>query len=126
MLRVHFSPDTFRALDPLVELINTEFCQDGRFAVYFKAIERLGGAKDGEIRVFTEQDCAQVKTGLDAKLDRPEQAFEAPHENYVCYAARPNSGCGRGFASQDPTELACPYTGLNRAVKGPAGRLAIT
>jgi uncharacterized protein len=158
MLRVHYSPDNVADLDPLIAQINEEFAQDERFKVYFKSIERLGGPNDAGLRVFTEADNARVKNSLDARLRRPEQVFPLGDDDYVCYAAKPNSlmiradgslgKCtvalrdprnhlgriasdgtldvndnllrlwARGFASLDEVELGCPYSGLNRAVKG--------
>lgn len=43
-LRIHFTVDTIKLLDPLIEDIRKEFSHDSRFSVFFKAIEQLGGA----------------------------------------------------------------------------------
>ena len=54
MLRIHFSPDTYLQLEPLIEAINEEFGEDRRFSVYFKSIGQLGGPNDGNIRLFSD------------------------------------------------------------------------
>jgi uncharacterized protein len=159
MLRVHFSPDTYLELDPLIEAINREFSEDSRFKVYFKAVERLGGPNDSALRRFSYRLTSEVKRELDGKLRYEEQIYRHSNDNsYICYASKPNSlvirangdlaKCTvalydernrigvlnqdgtiqmdqqklrewiRGLASLDEHELACPYSGMNPAVKG--------
>jgi uncharacterized protein len=92
MLRVHFSPDTFEELAPLVDDINDEFAEDERFAVYFKSIERLGGTNDPNIRVFGPDLKRLAKESLNARLRHQRQIYSyASDQPYVCYASRPNS-----------------------------------
>ncbi|MFD0123835.1 radical SAM protein [Streptomyces virginiae] len=93
MLRVHFSPDNHSTLDPLIESINAEFANDRRFFVYFKAVERLGGPRDEEIRRFERKREKEVKQSLIEKLKREDQSFEfeGPAAPYICYASKPNS-----------------------------------
>lgn len=91
-LRVHFSPDTVLLLDPLVEDINREFTGDPRFCVYFKAVERLGGHNDHEIRLFSQNLIDEAAQHLKAKLADPGQAASMEEAGpYVCYASKPNS-----------------------------------
>ncbi|MHC5676379.1 hypothetical protein [Nostoc sp.] len=49
-LRLHFTVDTVKLIDPLLKDIKRELLPDSRFAVYFKAIERLGGTNDASIK----------------------------------------------------------------------------
>lgn len=91
-LRIHFSPDTVHLLDPLIGAINREFADDSRFSVYFKSVERLGGAGDGATRLFSERLLEQAKRYLDAKLANPAQAVSLTAAGpYICYASKPNS-----------------------------------
>jgi len=91
-LRVHFTPDSFLRLDPLINAINDEFASDKRFCVYFKDIGRLGGSSDDSIRLFPNPSIAQVRTFLNTKLTNPAQAASLDaDESYICYASKPNS-----------------------------------
>lgn len=92
MLRLHFSPDTYLEMDPLIEAINEEFGEDRRFTVYFKAIGRLGGPNDHNIRIFTETMTSEVRAYLEEKLRYKEQIHPFPKDEvYICYASKPNS-----------------------------------
>jgi len=93
VLRVHFSPDTYRDLCPLIEAINATFGKDRRFFVFFKAIERLGGPNDRDISTFSRDEKQEIKHWLVAQLSRPTQAHDivACGDTYICYAAKPNS-----------------------------------
>ena len=55
LVRIHFSPETYLGLEPLIEKINTELVNDERFSFHFKAIERLGGSLDEEINLFFDK-----------------------------------------------------------------------
>lgn len=91
MLRVHFSPSNIDTIDELIRAINREFAGDSRFTVYFKAVEKLGGANDGEFAVFDEAAKARIKTELEQRLRIPQQIHKLDMEQYVCYASVPNS-----------------------------------
>ncbi|MEH1770949.1 MAG: radical SAM protein [Nostoc sp.] len=93
-LRLHFTVDTVKLIDPLLEDIKREFLPDSRFSIYFKSIERLGGSNDASIKIYSETEKnAAIKT-LEAKLFG--ENLQSPQntafpDNYVCYASRPNS-----------------------------------
>jgi uncharacterized protein len=92
MLRIHFSPDTYLKMDPLIEAINEEFGGDRRFIVYFKAISRLGGPNDGGIPLFSAAMEDETKMYLEQKLRYKEQVYNHLEDGmYVCYASQPNS-----------------------------------
>jgi uncharacterized protein len=89
---VHFTPDSFLRLDPLINAINNAFASDKRFCVYFKDVGRLGGAGDPDIPLFTESLIEEVRAFLNAKLINPAQAARIDGEEpYICYASKPNS-----------------------------------
>lgn len=94
LLRLHFTVDTFKLFDPLIEDIRREFIHDPRFSVFFKGIERLGGPNDTSIKVFSESDENQVIQSLTTKLFAGNLASTqnfSLKKDYTCYAARPNS-----------------------------------
>ncbi|BAZ10613.1 radical SAM domain-containing protein [Calothrix sp. NIES-4071] len=93
-LRLHFTADTFKLIDPLIEDIKREFLPDSRFSVFFKSIEHLGSPNDTSINVFSEAEKEAAVKILEAKLfgenlQSPQNG--AIPDDYVCYAARPNS-----------------------------------
>jgi uncharacterized protein len=91
-LRIHYSPDTWRELVPLIDKINEAFSDDERFKVYFKSVERLGGANDSQIRTFTAEAKHEVENILRAQLAKPSMAFRLDERGaYVCYASKANS-----------------------------------
>jgi uncharacterized protein len=94
VLRVHFTPTTWESLDPLIDLINNELSRDPRFVVYFKAIERLGGTNDPNIRTFTYKAQAEVKQSLVKKLACARMIYSHianASGRYICYASKANS-----------------------------------
>lgn len=96
MLRIHFTVDTYKLLDPLIEDLKNEFVHDSRFSFFFKAIEHLGGPNDASINVFSSENQKQdVINLLKAKLYHDTEfappKLDVESESYVCYAARPNS-----------------------------------
>lgn len=91
-LRVHYSPETWRSLDSLICKINTEFCDDSRFSVYFKSIEHYGGANDHSIGLFDMESRASMKSFLESQLARPEMIYAVPYNDcFICYAAKATS-----------------------------------
>ena len=92
LLRVHFSSDTWQFLDPLIDKLNDAFSADPRFKIYFKPIERLGGPNDGSVKELSEAEKGQIKETLYGKLKNQNQRRDAlKDQQYVCYAAKPNS-----------------------------------
>jgi uncharacterized protein len=92
ILRVHYSPDTWRELPPLIDKINEHFADDDRFAVYFKSLERLGGPNDHRLRTANEVSKSAISRTLEQRLLHPSMAYRlANGGQYVCYAAKGNS-----------------------------------
>ncbi len=90
ILRLHFNPDTIEHLDPLINELRSEFIHDSRFKFFFKAIERLGGPNDKNIKILSPEDKESTLQNLNQKLYgfTKQNSCEEP---YICYAARPNS-----------------------------------
>lgn len=93
ILRIHFAADTWRSLEPLVARVNAAFGGDGRFAVYFKSIERLGGPNDRAIAPLPQEEKERIRAHLEGWLLDPRQAYDIRADDglYVCYAAKANS-----------------------------------
>ena len=93
ILRVHFSPVNYKRLDPLIDAINQEFSGDDRFQVFFKAVERLGGANNALIQIFPGEEKRDIANALMKKLAPSIREYRIAQagETYVCYAAKPNS-----------------------------------
>ncbi len=93
LIRIHFSPETYVDLIPLIQKINSELVEDSRFSFFFKPIERLGGALDQKISVFaTEKEQANAVEILQSHLKY--QSSSSPLNSisdYVCYASKANS-----------------------------------
>lgn len=93
-LRIHFTADTLKLLEPLIEDIKTEFIHDSRFFIFFKAIQRLGGANDSSIKIFSEsEENASIRL-LYTKLygeDKVLSQNSLEEKHHICYASRPNS-----------------------------------
>lgn len=94
ILRIHFTADTFKLINPLIEDIRREFLHDSRFGIFFKAIERLGGPNDASIKIFSEAEKEEAVKSLKTKLFGENLASSqnvSVSDNTVCYASRPNS-----------------------------------
>ncbi|MBC7882215.1 MAG: radical SAM protein [Anaerolineae bacterium] len=91
-LRVHIKPETLASMDELIEQFRQEFLHDKRFSVFFKAVEHLGGPNDDDTNIFSQAEQASVTRALKTKLyGSPTGPLDFMFEDYVCYAARPNS-----------------------------------
>ncbi len=93
LLRIHFTVDTLGQLDSLIDEIKKEFIHDSRFSVFFKSIERLGGANDASIKILSEAEKEKaidlLKTKLYGERLDSDAGFSEP--GHVCYASRANS-----------------------------------
>ncbi len=94
LLRIHFTVDTFKLLDPLIEDIRREFLPDSRFSIVFRPISHLGSPNDASIKIFSGVEKEEAVKSLQTKLfgehlESPQNLCEP--NDYVCYASRPNS-----------------------------------
>lgn len=94
MLRIHFTVDTFKFIEPLIEEIKKEFLHDSRFAIFFKAIEKLGSSNDASIKTFSDVEKEKAIKLLQMKMFGENlvssQNYFLP-DNPICYASQPNS-----------------------------------
>jgi uncharacterized protein len=92
VIRIHFMPGTYRRTAALIEKINFELIEDSRFSFHFKAIERLGGASDEKIRLFTKEEREYAISFLRNHLKYQKAASTLNFiDDYVCYASKANS-----------------------------------
>lgn len=94
LLRIHFTVETLHLFTPLIEDIKREFINDFRFSIFFKAIEHLGGPNDSSFQVFSEVERKKAIEYLQNKLFGENIASTqnlSIIDDYVCYAAQPNS-----------------------------------
>jgi uncharacterized protein len=93
LIRIHFLPETYLNTVSLIKKINSELADDSRFSFFFKPIQRLGGASDEKISLFTtkkaEEDAIKF---LQSHLKYQETASPLNSmSDYVCYASKANS-----------------------------------
>jgi uncharacterized protein len=127
-LRLHLTVDTVRLFDPLLEDIKKEFLPDARFSAFFKTIAHLGGPNDSSINVFSETEEKKVIKTLEAKLfgENSNTAQNAAFpEDYVCYAARPNSLVIRANGKVGKCTVALNDERNNIGTLQPDGKLAL-
>jgi uncharacterized protein len=94
LLRIHFTVETLHLFSPLIEDIRKEFTNDSRFSIFFKAIEHLGGPNDSSFKIFSELEKKKAIQYLQNKLFGENIDSTQNHlimDDYVCYAAQPNS-----------------------------------
>lgn len=93
-LRLHFTADNLRFLDPLIADIKREFIQDSRFRYSFMAIRHHGGLNDDSINVLTGKQELDAIRMLKGKLfEENTNSFQDDSSNHeeVCYASKANS-----------------------------------
>lgn len=94
-LRVHYRPENWQALFPLLDDIKENFGGDYRFRVVFNPIVRMGGKNDDKITKITRKDKEDIAAQLYARVGQntmegpAAEATEGMHA--VCYAATANS-----------------------------------
>lgn len=91
-MRLHFTPGTAPNLFSLIDLINSDFGEDSRFKVAFKAVSRLGGENDHKIELFSRPAELETMAAFQRHLRNEGQLIT--HNRYdpqICYAAKPNS-----------------------------------
>ena len=89
MLRIHVSPHNVKALPVLLEQIDLHFAGDPRFNVLFKAVENLGGPRDGTFQTLSNSAAHETIDLLKKLL--PRESLVDDKRIDVCYAAEANS-----------------------------------
>lgn len=94
MLRIHYKPDTWKAVLSLIDDLKRELLDDPRFTVIFRAVGKWGGSNDADLNVFDHEiDKQYVETRLVSRLfgSVPELPPEAANDFYICYASKANN-----------------------------------
>lgn len=92
ILRVHITPDNFTKIPALIGKLNSSFANDGRFKIFLKSIENLGGPTSGSFSVLSFQQKKKILADLQA-LVHPNLQYSLEKNNisYICYAASANA-----------------------------------
>ncbi|HEY0105418.1 MAG TPA: radical SAM protein [Rhizomicrobium sp.] len=89
VLRLHYNPENYKELARFGRTVREEFGDDKRFAVLFKAVERLGGPNDSAIAKMSREQRDEIEDYL-ADQSGIRNRYEIPRK-YVCYAGKGNS-----------------------------------
>ncbi len=92
ILRLHLSHDNLSRMPGFLKEIVSNFGDDPRFEVFFKALAPLSGREDG-IRYFTVAEQEHQRQTLASLLGGrlSESTASRSDASYVCYAARPTA-----------------------------------
>ncbi len=94
-LRIHLTPDNLESIRELAAEIKREFGSDGRFGIYLKVIENLGGPQSGGIVALDRAERAPIIREMAALLAGmrgvPDPAAPSGPPTKVCYASKPNN-----------------------------------
>jgi uncharacterized protein len=94
-IRVNFDQRNYVRLQGFLDLLKTEFANDDRFQLMFRAVGKWGGANDGNLEVCGTKEATDVQREMKAeamkrglKLADDIRAVNGL-STQVCYAARP-------------------------------------
>jgi uncharacterized protein len=90
VLRVHYTPETWKKHFRLVDMINETFGSDARYKVFFKPVSKLGGVNDSVIKTFNHLEGGVVREELEGRLRHVGMVYH-PSDEDICYASRANS-----------------------------------
>lgn len=93
ILRLHVTPDNYKAMPELLEQIKNQFKHDKRFKVFLKAIANLGGNKGGTFEVLTGQTKQIILSQLTEILGNEIAIHQLSTSTtpYMCYASAQNA-----------------------------------
>lgn len=89
VLRCHITAVNKESIVSLLKKIETNFGKDKRYFVHLKEVSALGGEHDCELALL-DKDVVK-STILSIKQLYPDLQYIDTEEEYVCYAAKPNS-----------------------------------
>jgi uncharacterized protein len=90
-LRVHVHPKNVSPVRDLASRLRRQFGGDPRFTVIFRPVEALGGPNDEHMEIFAHDAELDALLG-DLAGSAGDLLSEDNHlDDYICYAARPNS-----------------------------------
>ncbi|MCG8530708.1 MAG: radical SAM protein [Desulfovibrionales bacterium] len=88
LIRVHYTPETIGQIYAFQKELVRTFGGDERFSFFFRPVSRLGGENDACITSFSSAQRQEITEILSARSGT--QCCPIPEE-YICYAALPNS-----------------------------------
>jgi uncharacterized protein len=93
VLRVHLSTENHESVKELARMLRRDFLHDGRFSIFLKPIENLGGPNSAKIVSLTQKDRQFRLNELKHLLygENPDQENISGNHLQICYASRPNS-----------------------------------
>ncbi|HET9951814.1 MAG TPA: radical SAM protein [Candidatus Eisenbacteria bacterium] len=91
-VRLHVDAENAAAIPEFLDDFRAAFDADPRFRLFIRGLSRLGGARDGELRILEGDDRRRIIGDLKAQAAaRGIPLARVPDEPGVCYAARGNS-----------------------------------
>lgn len=126
-LRLHYKPDTWMYIFPLLDELKRELLDDPRFTVVFHAIGKWGGANDKSYEVFDDKlDQTTIEKKLLTHLLGEHKSEEAVNEaGYICYAAKANHIVIRANGNLAKCTVALSHPNNDVGHLNPDGTLAI-
>lgn len=91
ILRLHYHPGNIESIKSLAQDLVQKFSCDGRYKIYFKNINHLGGVGDKTFVVYDYRKQAEVKQQLELVVTEGNMLYSGGDKNYICYASRLNS-----------------------------------
>ena len=89
MLRLHYTLENYKDLARFTTTVREEFGDDKRFAILFKAVEKLGGPNDASITKLNAEQRSEIERHLVEHAG--ETRTHGIPKKYVCYAGKGNS-----------------------------------
>lgn len=87
VLRIHLTSQNQASVEEFCQLYNQHLAHDPRFSLFFKAIENLGGDNQTQIQKLSNAGSPRKVAALLQETYDPKTTTD----NYICYAAKPNS-----------------------------------
>jgi uncharacterized protein len=95
LLRLHLMPNNVADIENLIGVLSNTLNGDPRFKILLKPVSDLGGPKTGCISTLDKNDTdsaiLQVQSKMNSLPKNMKLKTVSIDEDYVCYAARPNS-----------------------------------
>lgn len=86
-LRMHIDEDNIHIISTLADQLKNDFDGDGRYKFFFRGLSKLGGDRDNELNVLTEEKLDKTIKEVLRKIDKKNRMTVA--KNYICYASMP-------------------------------------
>lgn len=89
--RVHVDRDNIAAIESFIADFASEFSGDNRYGLYIRHVSKLGGRNDAALRVLEKAQLQELQALRDLANFLGVRTSKLDEEEYVCYAAKPNS-----------------------------------